>query len=80
MKNRSDRYDINRPRPRHENKYTKYKICLSIIMVICVKQHLSSIWRSIHEKVKQQWDWLEKSVGYKKACISVLFLKNFASA
>ena len=25
-KNRSDRYDINRPRPRHEHKYTKYKM------------------------------------------------------
>ena len=27
MKNRSQRYDINRPRPRHGHKYTKYKIC-----------------------------------------------------
>ena len=24
MKNRSHRYDINRPRPRHGHKYTKY--------------------------------------------------------
>ena len=30
MKNRSDKYDINRPKPRHGHKYTKYKICLSI--------------------------------------------------
>ena len=25
MKYGSDRYDINRPRPRHGHKYTKYK-------------------------------------------------------
>ena len=43
MKNRSQIYDIIRPRPRHEHKYSKYKIYLSIIMVICIKQHLSNI-------------------------------------
>ena len=43
MKNRSHRYDINRPRARHGHKYTKYKICLSILMNICIKQHLSNI-------------------------------------
>ena len=32
MKRRSHRYDINRPRPRHGYEYTKYKICLSIMM------------------------------------------------
>ena len=30
MKNRSHKYDINRPKPRHGHKYTKHKICLSI--------------------------------------------------
>ena len=39
MKNRSLRYNIKRPRLRHGNKYTKYKMCLSIIMVIWIKQH-----------------------------------------
>ena len=43
MKNRSSRYNINRPRLRHGIKYTKYKICLDIMMIICIKQHLSSI-------------------------------------
>ena len=43
MKNRSSRYDINRPRQRHGHKYTKYKICLDIMMVIGIKQHLSNI-------------------------------------
>ena len=54
MKNRSQRYDIIRPRPRHGHKYTKYKTCVSII-VICIKQYLSNICVSIHEKVKQHW-------------------------
>ena len=60
MKNRLHRYDINRPRPRHGNKYTKYKMCLSIMMAIYIKQHLSNIWSSIHEKVKEHWGWVEK--------------------
>ena len=30
MKNGSHRYDINRPRPRHEQKHPKCKTCLSI--------------------------------------------------
>ena len=36
MKNRSHRYHIIRPKPRHGHKYTKYKMCLSIIMVLYV--------------------------------------------
>ena len=53
MKNRSHRYDIKRPRPRHGHKYTKYKICLSTMLVICIMQHQSKTSTSIHEKVKQ---------------------------
>ena len=43
MKIRLQRYDINRPRSRNEQKYSKYKMCLSIMMVTCIKQHLSNI-------------------------------------
>ena len=43
MKNKSQRHHINRPKPRHGAKYTKYKTCLSIMMVICIKQNLSNI-------------------------------------
>ena len=43
MKNRLPRYDINRPTTRHGHKYTKYKMRLSIMMVICIKQHQSNI-------------------------------------
>ena len=34
VKFRSHRYDINRPWPRHEHKYTKYKKFLSMMMLI----------------------------------------------
>ena len=73
IKNRSNRYDINRLMPRHGYKYTKYKTCLSIMMVICIKEHLSNIWSSIHDKFKQHWGWVEKSVAYKK---SVQFIRS----
>ena len=43
MENRSHRYDKNRPRRRHGHKYTKYKMYLSIMMVISIKQHLNNI-------------------------------------
>ena len=36
------------------------------MIVICIKQHLSNIWSSIHDKIKQHWSWAEKSVAYKK--------------
>ena len=59
IKNRSGRYDINWSRPRHGHKY-KYKMCFSMMMVTCIKQHLSNIWRQILENVKQHWGWVEK--------------------
>ena len=70
-RNRSHRYGVNKRRPRNGHKYTKDQVCLSkTIEVICIKQHLINIWSSIHEKVKQHWGWVEKSVACKKACIS----------
>ena len=43
MKNGSQRYDINRNRRRHGHKYTKYKMCLSMMVAMRNKQHLSDI-------------------------------------
>ena len=51
MKNISHRCDINRSKPR----YSKYENCLNMILLICIKQLLSNIWRSIHEHVEQHW-------------------------
>ena len=43
MKIGSHRYDMNILRPSHGHKYTKHKMCLSIIVAMCIKQHLSNI-------------------------------------
>ena len=43
MKNRSHRYDINRPRFRLGHKYSKYRKCLSMMMLTLIKQHLTNI-------------------------------------
>ena len=69
MKNSSHRYDINRPK----SSYSKCKRSLSMMLLIYIKQQLSNISGSIHEKVKQHWGWVERSVAYiKKACLRLL--------
>ena len=74
MKNRSSRYDINRPRRCHRLKYTKYKICLDIMMIISIRQHLSYIWGLIREKVKQHWPrWYRTSWKSSEGLICVQF-------
>ena len=60
MKNRSYRHDINRPRHGHKN--SKYRKFLSMMMLICIKQHLSNICSSIHEKVNQHWGCVENYI------------------
>ena len=60
MNNKSQSYNLVRPRPRHWHKYIKYKMCPSIMMVIWNKQHLSNIWSSNDQKVKQHWGWVQK--------------------
>ena len=34
MKNRSYRYNINRPWPRYGHKYSKSKMCLKLMMAV----------------------------------------------
>ena len=43
MKNRSYTYDINKSRFTHGKKSGKYKMYLSMTMIVCAKQHLSNI-------------------------------------
>ena len=40
MKNRSHRYDINRPRSKHKHKHSTYKKDLTMMIFICIKQHM----------------------------------------
>ena len=44
MKNRSYRYDINKPRPKQGHKHTKFKASqLGMMIFICNKQNVSNI-------------------------------------
>ena len=36
-------------------------------MDVCIKQHLSNIWSSVHEKLSNTEAELKKSVAYKKS-------------
>ena len=42
------------------------------MIAICIKQHLSNIWSSSHEIIKQHWGWVEKKDCFKKKCVSNL--------
>ena len=44
-------------------------------MGICIKQHLRSILSSVHEKVKQYWGWVGKSVAYLKKRVLPIYPK-----
>ena len=57
---RSQRYDIHRCRSRDKHKYSKYKMCLSMMTLVRIKQHVSNILSSTHKKVKQYWSRVEK--------------------
>ena len=65
MKMKMDHIDMTEiDLPLDMDTYSKY---ISIMMLVWIKQQLSNIWSSIHEKVKQLWAWVEKSVPYKKS-------------
>ena len=70
MKIDSIKYVINRPKCRNRHKYSKYMKRFSMMMLICIKQHLSNIWSPVFENVKQHWDWVEKK-RCKKTCSQV---------
>ena len=76
IKNRSHRYYINRPRSRHGQEYSKYKKCLSMMMLIYIKQHVRNIEAQFMEKLSNTEAELKKSVVYKK---SVYFKRALVS-
>ena len=77
-KKRSHRYNIERPRPRHGHKYTKYKMCLSIMMVLCIKQHLSNIWSWIHKKLRNTDASLKKKALLIKKSVYYVYLTTLS--
>ena len=70
MKNRSHRRDINRPRSRHGQKYSKSKKCLIMTMLTFVKQHLSNFEARFMKKLSNSEAKLKKRIAlYKKLVI-----------
>ena len=59
----------NRPSPRHRHKYPKYKMCLSLMTITCIKQHLGNILSSIHEKLSNTESELEKRYGNQESIV-----------
>ena len=54
----------------HRQEYSKYRKCLSMTMLVCIKQHLRNTWSSIREQVKQHWSWVKKKRRLRKrACM-----------
>ena len=52
MKRRSHRYNINRLSSRNRYKCSKFKMCLNVMMFLCIKQHLTNTWSSIQNSLK----------------------------
>ena len=61
------------------HKCSKYKTWLSLMMLLCAKQHINNIWSWIHEKGKTHRGCVEKSVAYIQATklTKVLILNIF---
>ena len=51
MQNRSHSNNINRLKTRHGHKYTKHEKCRRIMMLQCIKQHLSNISLNPQQRV-----------------------------
>lgn len=73
MKKRWHRFNIYRPRSRNNSKYSKYKKSLTVMMLSCIKQHLSNIQSSIQKKVEQHSGLIKKSVVYKETFHITIF-------
>ena len=43
-------------------------------MVMCTKQHLSNIWRSVHKKIKEHWGWVKKKALLKNNSLRRLLI------
>ena len=66
MKNRLHTYDINRPRPRHGDKYSEYKNCLNMMMLRFIQQQQATYEAQFMSKLSNTEAELKKNVAYKK--------------
>ena len=73
MKKRSHRYDLNRPWPRNGDKYTKYKMCLSILLFGCPTANFGPFSR-----VQHQYPDVNHCI-FNKAILETRFIKNLSN-
>ena len=71
-RSRSHKHDINRPRSRRGHKCTKDKMCLNIIVVICINITQATFEAQSMKKLSNTEAELEKSVAYKKSMWKLL--------
>ena len=55
MKNGPRRYHISKPRWRHRHIYSEFKKCLSMVILICIKQHLMLNWWKGWSTLRLSW-------------------------
>ena len=68
IKNRLFGYGINKPRPKHGHKYTKYNICHNTLMLIYISSNiLATIKARFMKKSSNTEAELKKSTGSKKS-------------
>ena len=66
MKNGLHRHNINKPMSRHGDKYSKYKTCHSMMMLLCIKQHQAPFEAQFMRMLCNTEAELKKTVAYKK--------------
>ena len=74
MKIRSQNCNINRPRPKHGPKYTKYKMCLNIMMVLSKTQATFEV--QFMKKLSNTEAEMKKSVPYEKKTCTSFFIST----
>ena len=74
MKNRLQSYNINRTRLKHGPKYTKYKMCLKIKMVLSNTKARFKV--QFMKKLSNTEAELKKSVAYEKKACNLFFIST----
>ena len=68
IKNGLHRYDKNRPKSKHEHKYSKYKKCFNMMMLLYI---LINTEATFEAQFMKKWSntepELKKGVAYKKS-------------
>ena len=65
IKNRSHRYDINRPKSRQGHKFSIYNKCLTMILLTCIKQRQTTFEAQFMKKFSNTEAELKKSMELK---------------